>query len=138
MKTTFIAALLIAAGIITFISCNWFSSSDPRKFNIQGKWIVDSIENKDSDSSNSMAMLAFVIAAKDSLPLGFEFKSDSTYSYINVKDSTGGKYYITEDKNTLFVKEDSAYYPLQFITKNDSGFSVISPDSLVFHLRRSK
>lgn len=140
MKRAFIAALIIAAGIISFVSCKWFSSKPTadQSFNIQGKWIVDSMENRSSDSSKSIVMLAFVLAANDSLPFGFQFNNDSTYTYLSAKDSAVGKYYIADEESTLFVAEDSAYHPLNFISKNDSAFSVISADSLVLHLRKEK
>jgi len=138
MKIKIIAAIIIAAGVITFISCNWFSvKKDPEQsFVIEGKWTIDSVEHKGSDSSAGIGLLALAMAAKDSLPLGFEFKNDSTYAYLNTRDSMGGKYYLSANTDTLYVKEDSVYQPLRFITKTDSVFSVMTADSIFFHLKK--
>lgn len=139
MKSKIIVACIATAFTITFISCDWFKSKDEPKqeaFNIEGQWIIDSIENKSTDSSNNMGIFLLALAAKENEQLGIEFSNDSTFQFINSTDSAQGSYYISEDKNSLFIKEDSAFHQLHFISKSDSAFIASSTDSLVYHLRK--
>lgn len=135
MKTKIIVACIAAAFVITFVSCDLFRSKRTQEFNLQGQWTIDSIENKGADSSKNMGILMLALAAKDSLPVGIQFNNDSTFRYLNTSDSTKGKYYLSEDKNSLFIKEDSVYTQLNFLTKSDSAFTATA-DSVVYHLKR--
>jgi len=137
MKTKIIVACIAAALVITFISCGLFGSKEKTTaFNIQGQWRIDSVESKGQDSSHNLAMLALLLASKDSIPVGIQFNSDSTFQYTNAQDSTKGQYYLSEDKNSLFIKEDSVYTQLNFITKTDSSFTASTTDSVVYHLKK--
>jgi hypothetical protein len=137
MKTKIIVATIAAALVITFVSCDLFRSKKKvTAFNIEGQWIIDSIENKGSDSSGNIGMLALVLAAKDSLPLGIQFNNDSSFYYLNAVDSAKGRYYLSEDRNSLFIKEDSTYTQLNFLSRSDSAFNASTPDSVVYYLKK--
>ncbi len=139
MKSKIIVACIAAALVITFISCDWFKSKDEpteQAFNIEGQWIIDSIENKSSDSAKNIGIFLLALASTEEENIGIEFKNDSTYHFINASDSIQGKYYLSDDDNSLFVKEDSVTHQLNFLSKNDSSFIVSSTDSLVYHLRK--
>lgn len=136
MKSKIIAATIAAALIVTFISCNWFKRKQTQAFNIEGKWTIDSIENKSSDSSKNIGAFILALAAQDSSQLGIQFNNDSTYNYINANDSTKGKYYFSEDKNSLFLNEDSITHQFDFIMKTDSVISFASTDSIFYYLKR--
>ncbi len=137
MKTSIGAACIAAILVITLIACGLFGSKPKEAaFNIEGEWIIDSIENRTTDSSNNMGIFLLALAQKDSLPLGLRFNNDSSFQFTNVNDSITGSYYLSEDRNSLFVKEDSVFHQLNFITKSDSSFSAITTDSLVYHLKK--
>lgn len=137
MKIKIAVACIAATLIITFIACNWFRSKPAQDaFNIQGQWTIDSIENRGHDSSKNIGMPALVLAAKDSLPVGIQFNNDSTFRYTNVKDSTKGKYYLSADENSLFIKEDSVTQQFNFIEKSGAAVSFASVDSVIYHLKR--
>jgi hypothetical protein len=137
MKTKIVAACIAAALIITFISCNWFRSKpQPEAFNIHGEWVIDSIGNKGSDSSSITGMLVLALAAKDSLPIGIRFNNDSTFQYTHVTDSTKGRYYLSPDEQSLFLKEDSVTHQFNFIGKSDTAVSFASTDGTYYYLRR--
>ena len=139
MKTKVTVAIIAAALVITFISCNWFSSKDepkPEAFNIEGQWIIDSVENRSSDSSKNLGILLLALAAKENEQLGIQFNNDSTFHFINSTDSATGKYYLSEDQNSLYVNEDSSFHQLNFLSRSDSSFVAASTDSMVYHLRR--
>jgi hypothetical protein len=135
MKTKIIVASIAAALVITFVSCDLFRSKKKETvFNIEGQWIIDSVKNEGSDSSGNTGALA--LAAKDNLPLGIQFNSDSTFNYINAADSVKGRYYLSEDRNTLFIKEDSAYTQLNFLDRSDAAFTAATADSVVYYLKK--
>jgi hypothetical protein len=139
MKSKIIVACIAAALVITFISCNWFDSNDepkPTAFNIEGQWTIDSVENKSSDSSKNLGILLLALATKENEQLGIQFNNDSTFHFINSTDSATGKYYLAEDQNSLFVKEDSAFQQLNFLSRSDSTFVATTLDSIFYHLRR--
>jgi hypothetical protein len=133
MKTKIIVACIAAALVITFISCGLFGSKkEETVFNIEGQWTIDSIENRGSDSSSQIEILA----AKDSLPIGIQFNSDSTFNYTGAADTTKGQYYLSEDRNSIFIKEDSAFTQLNFISRSDTAFTASTVDSVVYHLKK--
>jgi hypothetical protein len=135
MKIKIIVACVAAALVITFISCDWFKSKPTSQaFNLEGKWIVDSVENK--DSSKDVGNLILALASKDSLPVGIQFNKDSTFQYLNVQDSAKGKYYVSADASSLFLKEDSVTHQFNFIEKSDSAISFASVDSTKYYLKR--
>jgi hypothetical protein len=139
MKSKIIVACIAASLVITFISCDWFKSKDrskPVAFNIEGQWIIDSVENRSSDSSKNMGLLILALAAQPNEQLGIEFKNDSTFHLVNSTDSAKGQYYLSDDQSSLFIKEDSAFHQLNFVTKTDSSFVAATTDSLVYHLKR--
>jgi len=139
MKSKIIVACIAAALVITFISCNWFKSKEEptsTAFNIEGQWIIDSVENKSSDSSKNIGLFLLALATKPNEQLGIQFNKDSSFHFINSTDSTKGVYYLSEDVNSLFVKDDSAFHQLNFISKSDSAFVATTTDSLVYHLKR--
>lgn len=137
MKNKIVIATVTAVAIITAISCGLFGSSDPKRepFNIQGQWIIDSLENKSTDSSKNIGLLALALA-KDSTPIAIQFNADSTFHYLDSQDSAKGSYYMAPDENSLFIREDSVTHQFNFITKSDSAISFISVDSLFYYLRR--
>jgi hypothetical protein len=133
MKSKIIVVLIAATALIIFIACNWLSSKPKETaFNIQGKWKVDSVENNGTDS-NRTALLVWSLAKSDSVAI--QFNADSTFNYSDTADLKG-KYYVSEKENMLFVKEDSTYQPLKFISRSDSAFTVSTADSLIIHLRK--
>lgn len=139
MKLKIIVACIAAALVITFISCNWLKSKEepkPVAFNIEGQWLIDSVENKGSDSSKNLGILLLALATKENEQLGIEFKNDSTFHLINSTDSAKGHYYLSDDQSSLFVKEDTAFQQLNFLSKSDSTFVATTTDSLVYHLKR--
>lgn len=137
MKIKIIVAFVASAVIIIAISCGLFSSGDPKtsQFNIQGKWVIDSIANKGSDSSKNVGMLALAIASKNGSP-GIQFNSDSTFEYIHSNDSAKGSYYLSPDASSLFLNEDSVIHQFNFLQKTDSAISFSSVDSVFYYLRR--
>jgi hypothetical protein len=139
MKPKIIVACIAAALVITFISCDLFKSDDEPKstaFNIEGQWIIDSVENRSSDSSKNLGILLLALATKKNEQLGIQFNNDSTFHFINSTDSTTGKYYLSDDQSSLFVKEDSTFQQLNFLSRSDSSFIATTTDSIVYHLRK--
>ena len=137
MKTKIIVACTAAALVITLIACGLFGSKEKETaFDIRGQWIIDSIGNKGSDSSANMAALLLAMSQKDSLPVGIQFNSDSSYQLVNTVDTVKGNYYLSEDNNSLFVREDSAYTQFNFLEKSDSVLSMSTLDSVVYYLRK--
>jgi hypothetical protein len=137
MKSKLLAATIAVALIITFIACNWLKST-PRSnaFDIHGEWIIDSMDNKGSDSSKDLGLLVLAMASKDSLPIGIRFNDDSTFQYTNTGDSAKGKFYLSSDESSLFLKEDSTTHQFNFIEKSDSAVSLSSVDSVFYYLKR--
>jgi hypothetical protein len=132
MKKTTLAALIIAAAIITFISCKWFQSKQqPTSFNIVGNWKTDSVYYAGKDSSKP-SLIALVFIKKDST--FFKFNADSTFSTVFTKDTTTEKYYVKD--SILYIKEDSSFLSNHLIVQNDSLISISTKDSLVFVLRK--
>lgn len=136
MKNKIIVASLAAVVIIVAISCGLFGSKRTKEFNIQGQWTIDSIQNRSADSSKNIGLLALVLTAKDSVPIGVEFNADSSFRYTNTSDSSTGKYYVADDQTSLFIKEDSVTHQLNFLSKSDSAISLMSIDSIYYYLRR--
>jgi hypothetical protein len=136
MKITIAVACIAATLLIGFISCDWFRSSKEAAFDITGQWKIDSVESK--DSSRHIALLASVPALKDSLPVNVQFNADSTFRYPGANDSARYKYYVSDDRKNLFIKEDSVFRQMNIVVENDSSFTIVSPDSVFMHLRRGK
>jgi hypothetical protein len=137
MKSKIIVACIAATLVITFVSCGLFGSKKQTSaFNIEGQWTIDSIENRGTDSSNNMAAFLLGLVQKDSIPIGIEFYGDSSYQILHIADTVKGSYYLSGDRKSLFVKEDSAYTQLNFINRSDTSFAASTPDSIVYHLRK--
>lgn len=138
MKTKIAAICVAAAIVVSFISCNWFGKSKSAAFNIEGNWVIDSMENLGSDTGFASLGLLVLAINQDSLPLGIVFNADSSYRLVNSSDSLAGQYSFSDDGENLLVTEhgDSTRHTFRFITKSDSAFSVLAKDSLVYHLRR--
>lgn len=136
MKIRIIVACIAAALVITFVSCGLFGSKKKETaFNIEGEWTVDSIESKSNDSTKNLAIFLFAMN-NDSLPFVMNFASDSSFQLISAKDTVNGNYYLSDDKNSLFIKEDSVYTQLNFVTKTDAAFTAFTADSIIYHLSK--
>lgn len=135
MRIKILAAITAIAGLISVASCHWFSSNNKTRapFNIEGKWVVDSIHGG-NDSSSNLGLLVLALAMKDSVPPGLQFNADSTFIELASTDSVERKYYI-KDKE-LFLQEDSAFVKYTFDKLSDSAIMVYDKDSLYITLKR--
>ncbi len=133
MRTKFVAAILLAGGLFV-ASCNWFSNkSKTGAFNIEGKWMIDSID-AGKDTSAITGILAMVALQKDSVLAGIYFKGDSTYTELPDSTAGKGKYYL-KDKE-LYIAEDTAFVPYKLSVVSDSVINLSSPDSLNIVMKR--
>lgn len=132
MRTKFVAAIVLVAGVISFSSCNWFkSASKENDFNIQGKWKIDSLNGNDSFAAS---LLAITTVNKDSIPAGIDFKEDSTYVKLPVSINAKGRYYVKEKE--LFVANDTSYVRYNLNVVSDSLIHVSGKDSLFIAMKR--
>jgi len=137
MKTKIIIALVAVAALCSiayFVIAKTGLSNPPiprdSKFSIVGEWKLDSAyNNKDSNSLNLLVYALF----KDSSVV-FKFNEDSTLQTISPNEVTKQNYYVNKD--SLFVKEDSAYTLSVIQVKTDSLISMINKDSTVFVMSR--
>jgi hypothetical protein len=136
MKTKIIIALVAVAALCSiayFVIAKTGLSNPPiprdSKFNIIGEWKLDSAYNNKDSASLSLLALAFV----DSKVM-FKFNADSTLQTISPNEVTKQNYYVNKD--SLFVKEDSAYTLSVIQVKTDSLISMINKDSTVFVMSR--
>lgn len=131
MKKIIPAAMIIAATLITFASCEWLSNSHKKSFSIVGKWKVDSVSTVKKDSGSFTPLLpAFINSIKDSATL--QFNADSTFS-----ESGNGnvrQYYLKD--SALFIKADSVFTAYNYHYINDSCISIVSTDSSILHLKK--
>ncbi len=133
MKKINPAAIIIAATIITFTSCEWFTHSSKKTFSIVGSWKVDTVY-KDGFINDSTQQLIATVNIKSKNGEVYKFNGDSTFNRLLLKDSTVEKYYLKD--STLYFKELNNYVPYNFSIKNDSTFSFINKDSVVFVLKK--
>jgi hypothetical protein len=136
MKKTTLAAMLIAASSITFVSCDWFKSKPKNPTpSIVGSWKIDSLYSIGKDS-NLMAPLIYALAkqGKDSASIGLQFNADSTFIELPMEESKPKKYYV-KDKE-IFIQEDSTFKPHQLSFTGDSIASILSKDSTLVVLKR--
>jgi hypothetical protein len=137
MKTKIIVACLATALAITVIACNWLSSKPTAQaINVEGKWSIDSIDHKGSDSSKNVGNLILALTAKDSLPIGIQFNNDSSFQYLNVADTSKGKYSVSADTKRISLQQDSVTTLFDIIDRSDSLMSFASPDSTIYYLKR--
>ncbi|OIR07524.1 hypothetical protein GALL_101850 [mine drainage metagenome] len=133
MKKINPVAIIIAATIITFTSCEWFTHSNKKTFSIIGNWKVDSVY-KNGFLPDSIQRLIAATNFKEKRGEVYKFNADSTFNRLSLKDSTVEKYYLKD--STLFFRELNNYIPYAFSIKNDSTFSFINKDSVVFVLKK--
>jgi hypothetical protein len=136
MKTKIIIALVAVAALcyIAYFIIGKVGLSNPpipreNKFSIVGEWKLDSAYNNKDSASLSLLALAFV----DSNVI-FKFNADSTFETISPNETTVQKYHLNKD--SLFVKEDSAYTLSVIQVKTDSLISMINKDSTVVVLTK--
>lgn len=132
MKTRIAAACLAATLIVLSISCNWFDSKKEASFDVEGAWIIDSLELKPNSTDSGF------LIPNDSIPLEISFQPDSAFVLVQGPDSLMGKYYLSAGKDSIYVqqKKDKEIIPFRFLEKSKEKFSVMSADSFVYHLRR--
>lgn len=132
MKTRIAAACLAATLIVLSLSCNWFDSKKEASFDIEGAWIIDSLELKPNSTDSGF------LIPNDSIPLEISFQADSGFVLTQGPDSLTGKYHFSAAKDTLYIrqKEDKEILPFRFIDKTRTSFSVMAADSAIYHLRR--
>lgn len=140
MKTKIPAAIIIAATCISLLSCDWMFGKKPKTKTIAGKWTIENIADSSKQNKNGLGILAIAMMAKDSVPLGIEFRPDSSFSLFNTKDSVQepGKYYIDTAIHTLFVKKDSTDMPLKIIEWTDSSLHLFSTADSVWYMLSKK
>lgn len=137
MKSKIILSCIAAAIVVTFLSCELFGSKKKADvFDITGQWNIDSIANNGSDSSNNIGLMALALAGSGDQQLAIQFNADSSFRYVHSQDSTGGTYYLSKDQNSLFIEEDSLVTQLNFLSKSDTAFTAVTPDSVVYFLKR--
>lgn len=136
MKTKIIIALVATAALCSiayFIIAKIGLSNPPipkeNKFNIVGEWKLDTAYNNKDSASLSLLALAF----SDSNVV-FKFNADSTLQTISPNEVTKQNYYVNKD--SLFVKEDSAYTLTMVQAKSDSIITLINKDSTIYVLSR--
>jgi hypothetical protein len=136
MKTKIIIALVAVAALCSiayFIITKTGLSNPPiprdSKFNIVGEWKLDTAYNNKDSASLSLLALAFVDSS-----VVFKFNADSTLQTISPNEVTKQNYYVSKD--SLFVKQDSAYTVSVIQVKTDSLISMINKDSTVFVMSR--
>lgn len=129
------AAIIIAVICISLLSCDWlFGKKDQPAKQIIGKWKIENMADSSQQHRNSLGLLLFAIAAKDSAGVGVQFGTDSSFRYFNqsktVQDS--GKYYVDITIQTLFLKNDSVWLPYQIKTWTDSSLQLFSTNDSVW------
>jgi hypothetical protein len=132
MKKTTLAAILIAAASITFVSCDWFNSKKKDVSpSIVGSWKIDSMHIATKDTSISPFLYAIAVN-KDSL--GLQFNADSTFNELPKIGPSVQKFYTKEKE--LFIQEDSTYKIFDYKLKDDSTLVLQAKDSSLFILKR--
>ena len=131
MKKIIPAAIIIAATVITFVSCEWFSNSHKHSFSIIGKWKVDSVYSSKPDSGNfTPLLLTNLEQSKDSI--GLQFNTDSTFSE-SANDNIR-KYHLKD--SVLFIQSDSTSTAYTYHYINDSCISIVASDSSFVRLKK--
>lgn len=133
MKKINPVAIIIAASILTFTSCEWFTHSNKKAFSIIGNWKVDTVYKTGFIDDSTQKLIA-TINLKGKNDEVYKFNADSTFNRLSLKDSTIENYYLKD--SILFFKESGNYIPYAFSVKNDSAFSFINKDSVVFVLKK--
>jgi len=134
MKKIAFAAIIIAAAFITLASCKWFSNSQSNKFSIVGKWKVDTVY-KEGLANDTLKELIATVNVKGNNGEVYKFNADNTLNRLSLKDSKTEYYYFKE--SLLFFKElNNNNFPHTYHIINDSTFSFINKDSVVFILKR--
>ncbi|WP_207632860.1 DUF5004 domain-containing protein [Foetidibacter luteolus] len=143
MKPKNFAATMLAATAVIYSSCTLFSGSkkDDTSKALVGKWgFVTITEKKDTvplpDADTTDWITTLFASYHDSL--GIEFNTDSSYRiYAGGAIADSGTYYVDSSSQTLYVKEDSVFKPLQIKAITDSTFEIFEPaDSAVIRLRK--
>lgn len=134
MKIKFIAAFILAATFIVFISCDLFRSKKLNTSNpLIGKWQLDSIGiGKDT----SLAYLFTIALIKnDTAGLIFRFANDTVFT----NDSSGETdtaYYSWNEKTASMIMKDSTSQIFHYMSLNDSLISLSLKDSVALFLKR--
>ncbi|HEX6916057.1 MAG TPA: hypothetical protein VF145_12500 [Chitinophagaceae bacterium] len=139
MKPILTVAIVAATLVIVFLSCNLFGpSKEAKRFDVTGSWVIDSIDNRSTDTSVRNLGLLVLSLDKDSLPLTMIFEPDGSYHFLNSSDSLRGRYRLLQDSAALMVAEQDKENELRFgiLNSSDSAFTLMSPDSLVYFLSR--
>lgn len=124
--------LMLSITLLMF-ACNWFKKNndyDAKK--LVGKWgfvqVGDTTKKVDST----------VFASVDSVA-SIEFNKDSSYSlYTATGPEDAGTYYFDSTKQTLFIKADTAYIPLQIKYQSDSTIELVFMNDSVHYVLKKQ
>lgn len=134
MKIKSLAAFIIAAAVIVFISCNWLTAKENKTTNpLIGSWKMDSLKvGKDSSFINYLLLASI---EKDTSSIDFRFSQDTLFTHSqNDVDTTF--YRFDEKLKRLLAKEDSIETVYSFSRINDSIITLTSQDSSMIFLKK--
>lgn len=125
--------LLVCVTLLLF-ACNWFkkNNTDYDAKKLVGKWGFVQVGDttKKIDSS--------VFASVDSVA-SIEFNKDSSYSlYTATGPEDAGTYYFDSTKQTLFIKADITYVPLQIKYQSDSTIELVFMNDSVHYVLKKQ
>ncbi len=133
MKKQTLAVSIIAASLLFFVSCEWFSSHHKTENNFVGKWYVDSMYPTGQDT-NIFRFYFFAMSKKDKDSGLVQFNLNNTFRQFNSTDSMIRSYHFTKD--SLFMQSDSSYNAFKFYFVNDSVLKLTEKDSTVMILKK--
>lgn len=135
MKIKILAAFLIAASLIAFVSCKWFQSNKQMTSSLIGKWKVDSIHFRgDSVPSSQVVICGNSINSTNTKEPEYEFTKDS-FIFSSRKQSMASSYLFNKADSLLTIK-DSTVQTYHFNKLNDSLISLTDKDSTILFLKR--
>jgi len=133
MKKQTLAVSIIAASLLLFVSCEWFSPHPKTENNFVGKWYVDSMYPTGKDT-NLFRFYLFAMSRRYKDSGVIKFNDDNTFRGLNSVDSMRRNYRFTKD--SLFMQGDSFYNSFKFHFVNDSVLTLIEKDSTAIILKK--
>jgi len=126
MRTKMLAACVFAAICLALISCNWFGKKKTVT-RLAGKWKITAIT--DSSIGGLRGKSIFADVTRDTA-IGFiNFISDSTVSFISVKDST--------EKDTALYHVDTALHSISvrgLQDEKEQHYAIRQMDDTLLHV----
>jgi hypothetical protein len=134
----FIALVATAIGMS---SCDRFknASSTSKSYNLQGKWIVDSIADPGSGDTTGWLALASVnqISVKDSVPFMYNSSTSEVIFSVYGTPSDTATYQLYDKQTKIKDRTDTIEQVFAFTPVNDSYFSITSKGKSTVFLKRA-